>query len=303
MCSLKNDHEVHILVCKVYSGSLHLSHEPSLLPPKVSITLISNIRDWLASYETYIDGIMLQVHFYIWLLPWNIMSVRFIHVLGVVQVHLFCFVCSFFNLLLWSPMMWIYHSLLICCLVDWWTSGFSCKHSGTPPFGGHMYLFLLSVCTRVGLLGHRVCTCVMSVSIQQRALLSKVTIPISTPPTRRTSMWVPVASYCPKHTLNATTSSQGRTGNPQGQQRKTRNKLKPPIKWNLNRKPVLFWGQSQYRLLWDAVGMGEGLDLGPTKQRSWTRVPLSKESPPDCKRSQLRLCFSLPLLRLKGSAL
>lgn len=115
-----------------------------------------------------------------------------------------------------------------------------------------------------------------------------------------------VSSSCfilPKHTLNATTSSQGRTGNPQGQQRKTRNKLKPPIKWNLNRKPVLVWGQSQYRLLWDAVGMGEGLDLGPTKQRSWTRVPLSKESPPDCKRSQLRLCFSLPLLRLKGSAL
>lgn len=75
--------------------------------------------------------------------------------------------------------------------------------------------------------------------------LSKVAIPISTP-TRSTHEFR-LLHIAPKMYFKWIMSSQGNTGNPWGSERKTKSKLKPPIKWNLNRKLLLVWEQSQSR--------------------------------------------------------
>lgn len=67
------------------------------------------------------------------------------------------------------------------------------------------------------------------------------------PPTRSGSE-SQLLHIAPKTYLNAIMGLQGNTGNPYRFKRKAESQLEPLIKWNLNRKPVLLWGQSWNRL-------------------------------------------------------
>lgn len=148
--------------------------------------MIFNITDWFNLFMDYINGIIVQVHFNIWLFSSNIMSLKFIHVLEIVIVHLFfkknyCASFHFMNM----PQLSI---LLLVIWVLLWTLQYMC-------FAGHVYAFLLGVC-RAGLLGHRVYICPMSVGTAKSSQGGYASFC-----PHQEWVWVPAASHCPQNVL------------------------------------------------------------------------------------------------------
>lgn len=134
-----------------------------------------------------------------------------------------------------------------------------------------MHTFLLGVMFRAGLLGHRLCIC-CSRSVYTAKSFQKWLYQFPLPP------GVYVSSSCfilsPKQTLIHEFIRKYRKSL---RVKKKASKLKPPIKWNLNRKPVLVWGPSGCRESFQILGGWETRSLEPQNGGAEPGVCLQRE--------------------------